>query len=200
MRSLSRRASTALAIAVLVAGCSSNSNNNKDGSSSSEPAPTTLLVDLTPTQFHQLCLQESPSGASGISCAADAEDRPVALGVCTSIQPDCSATVATSQTCASRLTADACNYTAYTADLATPECLVMQECMQNLCTNANFLCATHDTLTTALTTCTTFTKGLTTDCASCIAGIFAAAPSCPDFTKLPSPYDQCAATCAAHGG
>lgn len=201
MRSMSRLASTALVGAVLMVGCSSSSDS-KDGSTSSGPPPTTKLVDLTTADLHQLCLQESPNGTGAVSCA-DAGPVTTAIGVCFTIQPDCSATVATSQACAAKLTADACNDAAHTADLSSPECLVMLECTASLCTNAMFLCSTNDKLTTALTTCKTLTKGLTTDCAACIGGVFTGGPTCPDFTMLQSPYDQCPTTCAAsvaHGG
>jgi hypothetical protein len=117
--------------------------------------------------------------------------------VCTSLQPDCSATVATSQACTAKLTADACDFKAYTADLATPECLVMQACTNVLCTNALCFCPDNNSLTTCTVTCKSFTKGLTTACATCVAGVFSATLTCPDFTNLPAPYDQCASTCAA---
>jgi hypothetical protein len=197
MRSMSRLASTALVGAALMVGCSSPSNNNKDGAMTSGPQPTDKLVDLSPADLHTVCLQESADGTGAVSCAGTGAVS-TAIGVCTSIQPDCSATVATSQTCTAKLTADACNYAAYTADLNTPECLVMLACTASLCTNAMFLCSTNDMLTTALTTCKTLTKGLTTDCAACIAGAFTGGGTCPDFTM--SPYDQCAAACAHTAG
>lgn len=199
MRSLTRVASAALMAAALVSGCSSNSNN-KDGSTSGGPQPTTRLVDLTPSERSQLCMQLSANGSGAVSCP-DAGTTTVAFGICTSIQPDCSASVSTLETCTTRLMADACDYKAYTADLATPECLVMQACTAVLCTNSKLcLCPTNDRLVQCQTSCKTFTKGLTVDCASCAAGVFATTLTCPDFTKLPSPYDQCAATCAPHGG
>ncbi len=198
MRSMSRLASTALVgAALLMMGCSSSSSN-KDGSMTSGPQPTDKLVDLSPADLHTVCLQESANGTGAVSCADGAVST--AIGVCTSIQPDCSATVATSQTCTAKLTADACNYAAYTADLNTAECLVMLECTASLCTNTMFLCSTNDMLTTALTTCKTLTKGLTTDCAACIGGVFTGGATCPDFTMLSSPYDQCAAACAHTAG
>jgi hypothetical protein len=199
MRALSRMMSAALAVAALVSGCSTPSSNN-DGSTSSGPPPTTKLVDLTSPQMRTLCMQESSNGTGSVSCG-DAGLSAVAIGVCTSIQPDCSATIATSQTCTAKLTADACNYKAYTADLATPECLVMQECTNVLCSNSNLcFCPDNNSLTQCMMSCKNYTKGLTVDCASCVAGVFAMTLMCPDFTKLQAPYDQCAATCAAHGG
>jgi hypothetical protein len=200
MRLLSRTMSAALVVAALVSGCSSSSNNN-DGSSSSGLQPTTKLVDLTTAQRNQLCMEESANGTGAVSCP-DAGATTVAPGVCpaSAIQPDCSATVATSKTCAARLLADACNYQAYTADLATPECLVMLECTNSLCTNSFCFCSNNNSLTQCLSSCKNFTHGLTVDCATCAAGVFSATLTCPDFTKLPSPYVQCATTCAAHGG
>jgi hypothetical protein len=184
--------------AALMVGCSSPSNSNKDGSMSTGPQPTDKLVDLSPADLHTLCLQESANGTGAVSCG-DAGTVSTAIGVCTSIQPDCSATVATSQTCTAKLTADACNYAAYSADLKTPECLVMLECTASLCTNTMFLCLNNDMLTAALTTCKTLTRGLSTDCAACIGGVFTGL-TCPDFTMLQSPYDQCPATCAQTNG
>jgi hypothetical protein len=146
-------------------------------------------------------MQESSNGTGAVSCA-DAGVVSTALGVCTSIAPDCSATVATSQTCAAKLTADACNPAAYNADLKTPECLVMLECSGVLCANANnktCLCSNYDMLNTCTVTCKSFTKGLTTDCAACLANIFTA-EMCPDFTNLMSPYDSCPAICAIKDG
>jgi|SRR5579863_1153631 len=200
MRSLSRVASAALAVAALVSGCSSNSNSNKDGSpSSGSPQPTTKLVDLTRAQLTQLCAQATSNGTGEVACP-DAGGVAVALGVCGSIQPDCSATIATWQTCTTRLTADACDNKAYTADLATPECLVMLECTADLCTNTFCFCPDLTHLQICQQTCNNFTRGLTTECASCVAGVFATTLSCPDFTMLPAPYDQCTSTCSAHGG
>ncbi|HEY4395404.1 MAG TPA: hypothetical protein VGP64_15140 [Polyangia bacterium] len=198
MHSLTRVASAMLMAAALVSGCSSSSNN-KDGSSSGGPQPATKLVDLTPMERSQLCMQLSSNGSGAVSCP-DAGAVPVAIGICTSIQPDCSATVSTLETCTTKLMADACDFKAYTADLATPECLVMQACTAVLCTGSLCFCSNNNALTQCQTSCKTFTKGLTVDCASCVAGVFSATLMCPDFTMLPSPYDQCAATCAAHGG
>jgi hypothetical protein len=198
MRSLTRVASAALMVASLVSGCSSSSNN-KDGSSSNGPQPTTKLTDLTPTEKTQLCMQLSSNGSGAVSCP-DAGAVATAIGICTSIQSDCTATVSTLETCTTKLMADACNYASYTADLATPECLVMLACTNSLCSNSFCFCPDNNSLTQCTTSCKTFTKGLTLDCATCAAGVFAGHLTCPDFTKLQSPYDQCAATCAAHGG
>src|SRR5215831_10087882 len=132
MRSLTRVASATLMVAALVSGCSSNSNNNKDGSSSNGIQPTTKLTDLTSSEKMQLCAQLSSNGSGAVSCP-DAGAIPTAIGICTSIQSSCSATVATLETCTTKLTADACDYKSYTADLATPECLVMQACTNVLC-------------------------------------------------------------------
>lgn len=179
--------------AALMVGCSSSGSSNKDGSPSSGGIPpTTKLVDLSIADRQTLCVQESASGTEAVSCP---DAGTTAALICTAPQPDCSATVATSQTCAAKLAADACDYKAHTADLATPECLVMLECTQNLCTNTFCFCPDNGSLTTCLTSCKSFTHGLTTDCAACLAGVFSAALTCPDFTKLPAPYDQCAATC-----
>jgi hypothetical protein len=199
MRLLSRMMSAALVVAALVSGCSSSSNNN-DGSVSNTPPPTTKLVDLTPSEANQLCHQETSSSTGGVSCA-DGGANSLNIGVCgsTSIQPDCTATVATSQTCMAKLTADVCDYKAYTADLKTPECMVMLACTASLCSNTMFLCPDNGTLSTAIVTCKTLTKGLTTDCASCISGVFTGL-NCPDFTKLDPPYDQCAAACTQTSG
>lgn len=200
MRLLSRMTSAALVVAALVSGCSSSSNS-KDGSSSGGLQPTTKLVDLTAAERSQLCMEESSNGTGAVYCP-DAGATTVAPGVCpaSAIQPDCSATVATSKTCAAKLLADACNYQAYTADLATPECLVMLECTNSLCTNSFCFCSNNDKLTQCTTSCKNFTRGLTVECATCIAGVLGATLTCPDFTQLPAPYDQCAATCASHGG
>jgi len=198
MRSLTRVASATVVIAALVSGCSSNNDNKKDGSSSGSVPPTTKLVDLTMAQRNEFCTQLSANGTGAVSCP-DAGAVPVAIGVCTSLQPDCSATVATSQTCTAKLMADACDFKAYSADLKTPECMVMLECTASLCTNAMFLCPNADMLNTAQVTCKTLTRGLTTDCASCISGVFTGL-TCPDFSNLAAPYDQCAAACTQTSG
>jgi hypothetical protein len=197
MRSISRLASAALVTAALMVGCSSSSNNN-DGSMGGGIQPTDKLVDLSTADRHTVCLQESANGTGAVSCP-DAGAVPVAIGVCTSLQPDCSATVATSQTCTAKLMADACDFKAYSADLKTPECMVMLECTASLCTNAMFLCPNADMLNTAQVTCKTLTRGLTTDCASCISGVFTGL-TCPDFSNLAAPYDQCAAACTQTSG
>jgi hypothetical protein len=199
MRSMPRLASTALlGAALMMVGCSSPAQN-PDGATSSGPKPTDKLVSLSPTDLHNLCLQESANGTGAVSCG-DAGAVAVALGVCTSLQPDCSATVATLQTCTAKLSQDACDYKAYTADLATPECLVMQACTNVLCGNSFCFCPDNNSLTQCTTSCKNITKGLGIDCASCLAPVLSETSMCPDFTKLPAPYDQCPATCAAHGG
>jgi hypothetical protein len=197
MRLLSRMMSAALVVAALATGCSSSSNNN-DGSSSYTPPPsTTKLTDLTPSELNQLCVHEASSLAGGSSCA-DGGMNSLNVGVCspTPIQSDCTATVATSQTCMAKLTADACNYAAYAADLVTPECLVLLACTQSLCSNAFCFCPDNNSLSQCEGTCRGYTKGLTTDCASCLSGLFATTLTCTDFTKLPAPYDQCASSCS----
>jgi len=196
MRALSRMMSAALAVAALVSGCSSSSNNSTDGPPGGGPPPTTKLTDLTPAQVNQVCLQQASGGPGAASCA-DGGANSLNIGVCsnTAIQSDCTATVATSQTCMAKLTNDVCDYQAYTADLATPECLVMLACTQSLCTNALCFCSNANSLSNCEATCRGYTKGLTTGCASCIAGVFTTTLSCPDFTMLPAPYDQCAASC-----
>jgi hypothetical protein len=196
MRLLSRTMSAALVVAALVSGCSSSSNNNDGSTAYTPPAPTTKLTDLTPAELNQLCVHEASSLAGGASCA-DGGANSLNIGVCspTPIQSDCTATVATSQTCMAKLTADDCDYKAYTADLATPECLVLLACTQSLCSNALCFCPDANSLSNCEATCRGYTKGLTTGCASCIAGVFTTGLSCPDFTKLPAPYDQCAASC-----
>ena len=85
--------------------------------------------------------------------------------------------------------------TTYTADLATPECLVLLACTQSLCSNAFCFCQDANSLSNCQATCRGYTKGLTTGCASCLSGLFATSLTCPDFTKLPAPYDQCASSC-----
>jgi hypothetical protein len=196
MRSLTRVASATLVIAALVSGCSSNNDKQKDGSSSGSVPPTTKLVDLTMAQRNEVCMQLSANGTGAVSCP-DAGAVPVAYGICgtTAVQSDCTATVATLQTCTAKLMPDACDYRAYTADLATPECLVMQQCTNLLCSNSFCFCPDNNTLTTCQSTCRNFIKGLTVACATCVQGVFAATLTCPDFTNLPAPYDQCAASC-----
>ncbi|HVV49749.1 MAG TPA: hypothetical protein VHO06_08830 [Polyangia bacterium] len=121
------------------------------------------------------------------------------LGVCTSVTPDCLATVADSQSCAAAMNADACDPGSENADLKSPSCLVMLACVSDLCTDTMCFCPDADSLQTCLSTCKTFTAGLTTDCAGCIAGLYGAL-SCPDFTALQPPYDRCAATCGHSDG
>jgi hypothetical protein len=196
MRSLTRVASATLVIAVLVSGCSSSSDNKKDASSQSSIPPTTKLTDLTPAQVNQVCLEQVAGGPGAASCA-DGGANSLNIGVCgqNPIQSDCTATVATSQTCMAKLTADVCNYKNYAADLTTPECLVMLACTQSLCVNSLCFCPDNNSLSNCEATCRAYTKGLTTGCASCVAGVFASHLSCPDFTMLPAPYDQCASSC-----
>src|SRR5438067_957876 len=107
MPALSRTMSAALVVAALVSGCSSSSNNNDGSAAYTPPPPTTKLVDLTPAELNQLCVHEASSLAGGVSCA-DGGANSLNVGVCgsTAIQPDCTATVATSQTCMAKLTAD----------------------------------------------------------------------------------------------
>ena len=198
MRFMSRLVNAAAVVVALVAGCSS-SNSNKDGSSGSGFGASTKLVDLTRAELNQLCAQESANGTGVVSCGADASVNVTPLGVCTSIAADCSATVATSQACAALLNADACNPKQLNADRKSPACLVMLACTHSLCTNTICFCPDFNSLSTCTTTCNQFTSGLTTDCASCIAGLYGAS-SCPNFTALAAPYDQCAAICMASNG
>jgi hypothetical protein len=200
MRFMSRLVKSAALIVALVGGCSSSSNNSKDGSSGSGGyGPETKLVDLSRAELNQLCAAESANGTGTVSCGADASVNITPLGVCTSIAPDCAATVATSQACTDLLNADACNPKQLNADRKSPACLVMLECTHSLCTNTMCFCPDFNSLGTCMATCSQFTAGLTTDCASCIAGLFNGL-SCPNFTALTAPYDQCAATCMHNGG
>jgi len=196
---MSRLANVAAVVVALVAGCSSSSTN-KDGSSSSGGfGPTTKLVDLSRADLNQLCAEESANGTGTVSCGADASVNVTPLGVCTSIASDCSATVATSQACAALLNADACNSKQLNADRKSPACLVMLACTHSFCSNTVCFCPDFSSLNTCTTTCNRFTAGLTTDCATCIAGLYGAS-SCPDFTALKAPYDQCAAICTPSSG
>ena len=198
MRSIWRVASAATLVVALVAGCSSSNNSNKDGSSGSGGyGPSTKLVDLSRPDLNQLCAQESANGTRTVSCGADGSVNVTPLGVCTSVTPDSSATVAISQACTALQNADACNPAQLYADMKTPACLVMMACTQSLCTDTICFCPDSDSLSTCMITCKQFTAGLTTDCASCIAGLYGAS-SCPDFTALPAAYAQCTAVCA-HG-
>jgi len=196
MRFMSRLANAAAVVVALVAGCSSSSSN-ADGSSGT--GPTTKLVDLSRAELNQLCAAESANGTGMVSCGTDASVNVLPLGVCTSIASDCSGTLATSQACAALLNADACNPQQLNADRKSPACLVMLECTHSLCTNTMCFCPDYGSLNTCETTCNRFTAGLTTDCASCIAGLFNGS-SCPNFTALAAPYDTCAAICAQSNG
>ncbi len=199
MRFVLRLANAALVVVALMAGCSS-SNNNKDGSSGSGGyGPSTKLVDLSRADLIQLCTQESANGTGTVSCGADASVNVSPLGVCTSIATDCSATVAISEACTEMLNADACNAKQLNADMKSPTCLVMLECTHSLCTNTMCFCPDYNSLSTCTTTCNRFTAGLTTDCATCIAGLYGAL-SCPDFTALTAAYAQCTAICAHTDG
>jgi hypothetical protein len=201
MRSIARLANAALIAAALVAGCSSSSNGNSDGSPGPGGfGPTTKLVDLTPSQMMQVCKQQSANGGTGlVSCGADASMYVTPLGVCTSIQAtDCTATVATSQTCATAINAAACDPKMTAAAMKTPECLVMLECTHDLCTDALCLCTSYADLSRCEGSCAIFTKGLTTTCASCIAGLVGA-NMCPNFAALDTSdagVSQCASVCA----
>jgi hypothetical protein len=200
MRFMSRLANVVAVLVVLVAACSSSSSNNKDGSSGPGGyGPTTKLVDLSRAELVQLCAAESANGTGTVSCGVDASVNVTPLGVCTSIAADCSATVATSQACAALLNADACNPKQFNADGKSAACLVMLECTHSLCTNTMCFCPDYNSLSTCTTTCNRFTAGLTTDCATCIAGLYGAS-SCPDFTALTAPYDQCTAICTQSNG
>jgi hypothetical protein len=196
MRFMSRLANAAAVIVALAAGCSSSSSNT-DGSSG--PGPTTKLVDLSRADLNQLCAAESANGTGTVSCGADASVNVTPLGVCTSIASDCTATVATSQACAALLNADACNPKQLNADRKSPACLVMLECTHSLCTNTMCFCPDYGSLNTCTTTCNRFTAALTTDCATCISGLYGTL-SCPNFTALAAPYDTCAAICAQSAG
>ncbi len=195
---MSRLPNAAAVIVALVAGCSSSSSNT-DGSSGSGFGPSTKLVDLSRADLNQLCAEESASGTGTVSCGADASVNVLPLGVCTSIAPDCSATVATSQACATLLNADACNPKQLNADRKSPACLVMLDCAHSLCTDTTCFCPDYNSLNTCTTTCNRFTAGLTTDCAACIAGLFNGL-SCANFTALAAPYDTCTAICAQSSG
>jgi hypothetical protein len=199
MRSIARLANAALLAAALVAGCSSSSSNNSNSDGAPNPGgvgPTTKLVDLTSTQLMQVCKQQSASGGTGlVTCGADAV-YITPIGVCMPIQvPDCAATVATSQTCATAINAAACDPKATAAAMATPECLVMLECTRNLCTDTMCLCTDYGSLNQCETSCGRFTKGLTTTCASCIAGLYGA-QMCPNFDALTGSFASCASVCA----
>ena len=195
-----RRAGAVLVVVAVVAGCSSSGSGNKDGSSGSGGyGPSTKLVDLSRADLNQLCAEESANGNGTVSCGADASVNVTPLGVCTSIAPDCSATVGVSQACTALLNADACNAKQLNADRKSPACLVMLECTHSLCTNAMCFCPDSNSLSKCMSTCSQFTAGLTTDCATCIAGLFGGS-SCPDFTALPASYAQCTAICAHTDG
>jgi hypothetical protein len=198
MRFMSRVANAAVIVA-LVAGCSSSNNNNDGSPGSGGYGPSTKLVDLSRADLNQLCAAESANGTGTVSCGADASVNVTPLGVCTSIAPDCAATVATSQACTDLLNADACNPKQLNADRKSPACLVMLECTHSLCTNTMCFCPDFNSLSSCTTTCNQFTAGLTTDCATCIAGLFNGS-SCPNFTALAAPYDQCTAICIPNGG
>jgi hypothetical protein len=199
MRSMSRLTNAAAVIVALVVGCSSSSSNSDGSSGPGGVGPTTKLVDLSRAELNQLCAQESANGTGTVACGADASVNVTPLGVCTSIASDCSATVATSQACTALLNADACNPKQLNADMKSPACLVMLECTHSLCTNTTCFCPDYVSLNTCETTCNRFTAGLTTDCATCIAGLFNGS-SCPNFTALAAPYDTCAAVCAQSNG
>jgi hypothetical protein len=199
MRFTSRLVNAAAVVVALAAGCSSNSNSKDGSSGSGGSAPTTKLVDLSRGDLIQLCAEETANGNGTITCGADASVYVLPLGVCTSIAPDCAATVATSQACAELLNADACNPKQLNADRKSPACLVMLECTHSLCSNTMCFCPDYNSLSTCTTTCNRFTAGLTTDCATCIAGLYGAL-SCPDFTALKAPYDQCTALCTQSNG
>ena len=196
---MSRLVNAAAVVVALVAGCSSSNNSNDGSSGSGGYGPTTKLVDLSRADLNQLCAAESANSTGTVSCGADASVNVTPLGVCTSIAADCAATVATSQACAALLNADACNPKQLNADRKSPACLVMLECTHSLCTNTNCFCPDSASLGTCLSTCNQFTSGLTTDCATCIAGLFNGS-SCPNFTALTAPYDQCPAACAQSNG
>ncbi len=197
MRFMSRLAIAAAVVVALVAGCS-GSSSNKDGSASGF-GPSTKLVDLSRAELIQLCAEESANGTGTVSCGADGSVNVTPPGVCTSIASDCTATVATSQACAALLNADACNPKQLNADMKSPTCLVMLECTHSLCTNAMCFCPDYNSLNTCMSTCSRFTPGLTTACATCIGGLFNGT-SCPNFTALTAPYDQCTAVCAQSNG
>lgn len=196
---MSRLVNAAAVVVALVAGCSSSNNSNDGSSGSGGYGPTTKLVDLSRADLNQLCAAESANSTGTVSCGADASVNVTPLGVCTSIAADCAATVATSQACAALLNADACNPKQLNADRKSPACLVMLECTHTLCTNTMCFCPDYNSLSKCTATCNQFTAGLTTDCASCIAGLYGTS-SCPDFTALTAPYDQCAAICVHNGG
>ncbi|HLK91177.1 MAG TPA: hypothetical protein VKZ18_14865 [Polyangia bacterium] len=200
MRSLSRMAGAALVVTALVflapvllvpAGCSSSNNSNPDGASGGAGyTGSTRLVDLSRTDLNTLCMQETGT----FSCDASASAAPI--GVCTSIAASCTATVATSQACAAKLNADACNPKQLNADLASPECLVMLACTNSLCSSSTCFCPDYNSLSTCNVTCKNLSAGLTVACATCVAGMFGSS-MCPDFSMLSS---QCTSACAHTDG
>jgi hypothetical protein len=156
--------------------------------------PSTNLVDLTPSQMMQLCADEAPNGTGLVKCPngttamVDTPDTCLIL----SWSPTCTATVGDFNACADKLNADACNANLLT-DLASPPCLVTQACAGTLC-SALCGCSGQDAQTTCESACATFTAGLTADCATCLSGLYNTF-TCPDFSALPSPYDQCSSKC-----
>jgi hypothetical protein len=192
-------ARAAVLVAALAWGCSSTSNQPSPRDSSipfDGPPPTTRLLDLSAADLKKLCLHDSPDGTGIVSCSGGTAALGV-LGVCTSVTASCTATVATAQTCAARLTADACNSKAYMADMSTPECLVMRDCLNILCNTSACYCPDDATRTSCLHACQSYAGGLTIECSTCIAGLFQGL-QCPNFLPLESPYAECASACVLH--
>jgi hypothetical protein len=197
MRFMSRMASAALVVTALVfsmqgSGCSS-SNNSNDGGGSAGYTGSTKLVNLSRADLTALCTQESANAA--ISCGGDAGTVNVSpIGVCTSIAASCTATVATSQACTTKLIADACNPGQLKADMASPECLVMLACANGLCTSSSCFCPDYNSLSACNATCKSVSAGLSLSCATCITGLFGSS-MCP--MALPA---QCVAPCSNTDG
>jgi hypothetical protein len=154
--------------------------------------PSTNLVDLTPPQMMQLCTDSAPNGTGLVKCPNGTTAMVDTPDTCESLtwSADCTATVADSKACTDKLNADACSANLL-ADEGTVPCLLTQSCAGNLC---SAMCLCSGSATTCLSSCMTFTAGLTSDCAACIAGLYRGS-TCPDFSALPPPYDQCAAKC-----
>jgi hypothetical protein len=163
--------------------------------------PSKKLVDLTPAEYMRLCDDAPrPAGSKNgsVSCpgggdSPDVNDPDACLSL--TLSPDCTATVADSEQCTMALSNDPCDVT---AQLSTPACVLTQSCFGTLCSAICLFCASQSQ---CLSSCAAFTAGLTLGCASCIHGLYES-ETCPDFTALPSPYDQCQSVCGhdADGG
>ena len=166
------------------------------GSSGNGLDSSKKLVDLTPQEMMRLC-EDAPQPAGlnsngSVNCPGGTTGSdPTNVTLCLGFvwMPTCVATVEDANECDASLAAHPCDDSA----LSTFGCLMTQICANGLCPGACSHCTDSDR-DQCNSACAAFATNFTRACATCLADLYGA-PTCPDFTALPPPYDACASVC-----